>query len=76
MPTTHAARVEWLYEQWQHIDDWIGEVHPHIFGNEADSGERQSERWEKLKAEERKAKGAESALDERCKHGVVELAPP
>jgi len=37
--------------------------HPHIFGNEADSGERQSERWEKLKAAERAAKGASGVLD-------------
>jgi 1-acyl-sn-glycerol-3-phosphate acyltransferase len=28
VPATAAARVDWLYEQWQHLDDWIGEVHP------------------------------------------------
>ena len=37
--------------------------HPHIFGDAADNGEGQSERWEKLKADERAAKGADSALD-------------
>ena len=41
--------------------------HPHIFGDAPDIaanwGERQSERWEKLKAAERAAKGATSALD-------------
>lgn len=37
--------------------------HPHIFGDEADSGERQTDRWEKLKAAERAAKGASGALD-------------
>jgi len=37
--------------------------HPHIFGDAADDGQRQSERWERLKAAERSAKGATSALD-------------
>ncbi len=44
--------------------------HPHIFGGEDDSGEHQTERWEKLKAEERKAKGASSALD-----GIAQALP-
>jgi nucleoside triphosphate diphosphatase len=37
--------------------------HPHIFGEEADSGEHQTERWERLKASERAERGATSALD-------------
>jgi ATP diphosphatase len=37
--------------------------HPHIFGDAADDGERQTQRWEKLKAAERAARGATSALD-------------
>ena len=37
--------------------------HPHIFGNEQGSEEPQKERWERLKAAERNAEGATSALD-------------
>lgn len=37
--------------------------HPHIFGDVIDDGERQAERWEKLKAAERHANGASGALD-------------
>ena len=37
--------------------------HPHIFGDAVASDEHQTERWEKLKASERKAAGATSALD-------------
>ncbi len=37
--------------------------HPHIFGQEEDTGQSREERWERLKAEERSAKGASSALD-------------
>ena len=37
--------------------------HPHIFGNAVDDGEDQSRRWEALKAAERAAAGATSALD-------------
>lgn len=37
--------------------------HPHIFGQAPASDERQTERWENLKAAERAAKGADSALD-------------
>lgn len=47
----------------QAIAEKLEARHPHIFGEEADSGEPQHERWEKLKAAERKAQGAESALD-------------
>lgn len=36
--------------------------HPHIFGDET-TGDAQTERWEKLKARERAAKGAKSAID-------------
>lgn len=45
------------------ISDKLEARHPHIFGDAADHGERQTERWEKLKAAERAAKGATSALD-------------
>jgi ATP diphosphatase len=37
--------------------------HPHIFGDAAHDGERQDDRWEKLRAAERAAGGATSALD-------------
>ncbi len=37
--------------------------HPHIFGDAPDQGESREERWENLKAKEREAKGATSALD-------------
>jgi ATP diphosphatase len=37
--------------------------HPHIFGDEDDEGQSREERWERLKAEEREAKGATSAMD-------------
>jgi len=37
--------------------------HPHIFGDASADLQPQTERWEKLKAEERAAKGATSALD-------------
>ena len=37
--------------------------HPHIFGDAADTGQSREQRWESLKAEERAAKGATSALD-------------
>jgi ATP diphosphatase len=37
--------------------------HPHIFGSMAHDGQRQTDRWEKLKAAERASKGATSALD-------------
>jgi ATP diphosphatase len=37
--------------------------HPHIFGEAADEGQSREERWEGLKAAERAAKGATSALD-------------
>jgi ATP diphosphatase len=37
--------------------------HPHIFGDAADHGHSREARWEQLKADERSAKGARSALD-------------
>ena len=37
--------------------------HPHIFGEEKDSGSSQTDRWEMLKAAERKAMGKTSAMD-------------
>lgn len=37
--------------------------HPHIFGDAEMPGGMREERWEAIKAEERKAKGAASALD-------------
>lgn len=45
------------------IADKLEARHPHIFGDAADNGERQTDRWEKLKAAERQAKGASGALD-------------
>lgn len=45
------------------ISDKLEKRHPHIFGDDADNGERQTDRWEKLKAAERAAKGATSALE-------------
>ena len=45
------------------IADKLEARHPHIFGDAIHDGEHQSERWEKLKAAERAAKGATSALD-------------
>lgn len=44
------------------ISDKLEARHPHIFGNDV-SGDAQTERWEKLKARERAAKGAKSAID-------------
>jgi ATP diphosphatase len=44
------------------ISDKLEARHPHIFGDDT-GGEHQTERWEKLKARERAAKGAQSAVD-------------
>jgi ATP diphosphatase len=44
------------------ISDKLEARHPHIFGDDA-SGDAQTERWEQLKAKERAAKGATSAID-------------
>ncbi len=45
------------------IADKLEARHPHIFGTAADDGQEQSHRWETLKAAEREAQGATSALD-------------
>lgn len=45
------------------IADKLVARHPHIFGDAEMPGGMREERWEALKAEERKAKGAASALD-------------
>ena len=37
--------------------------HPHIFGDAADEGQSREQSWEQLKADERRAQGAQSALD-------------
>jgi hypothetical protein len=29
IPAGADARIAWLYEQWQRVDDWIGGVPPH-----------------------------------------------
>jgi len=29
IPIGDDARIQWLYEHWQRIDDWVGEGHPH-----------------------------------------------
>ncbi|AOR76049.1 nucleoside triphosphate pyrophosphohydrolase [Novosphingobium resinovorum] len=44
------------------ISDKLEARHPHIFGDDA-TGDAQTDRWEKLKAKERAAKGATSAID-------------
>lgn len=44
------------------ISDKLEARHPHIFGDDA-SGDAQTDRWEKLKAQERADKGASSAVD-------------
>ncbi|MFC0203088.1 nucleoside triphosphate pyrophosphohydrolase [Novosphingobium soli] len=44
------------------IADKLEARHPHIFGD-ASAAEAQTDRWEKLKAQERAAKGATSAVD-------------
>lgn len=46
----------------QAVSDKLEARHPHIFGDDT-SGSSQSERWEAIKAQERSAQGATSALD-------------
>ena len=46
------------------IADKLEARHPHIFGSAAIEAEPQGERWERLKAEERAAQGATSAMDD------------
>jgi ATP diphosphatase len=45
------------------IADKLEARHPHIFGDEPPPGEARDERWEALKAAERRQKGATSAMD-------------
>ena len=45
------------------IADKLEARHPHIFGDEAPPGGERDARWEALKAAEREAKGAQSAMD-------------
>lgn len=45
------------------IADKMETRHPHIFGTEPDRGQSREQRWESIKADERAAKGARSALD-------------
>lgn len=45
------------------ISDKMQTRHPHIFGGQADTGQSRETHWEQLKADERSAKGAQSALD-------------
>lgn len=45
------------------ISDKLLARHPHVFGNDKKGAKQQTERWETLKAAERNAKGATSALD-------------
>lgn len=54
----------------QAMSDKLEARHPHIFGSEVLAGGMMEERWEKLKAEERACKGAQSALD-----GVAKALP-
>ena len=45
------------------ISDKMEARHPHIFGDAGHGGQMREERWEQLKAAEREAKGATSAMD-------------
>lgn len=45
------------------ISDKMHARHPHVFGDQPDLGQSREIRWEALKAQERAAKGASSALD-------------
>lgn len=45
------------------VADKLEARHPHIFGAEAGDSESQTQRWERIKAEERAAKGAAGTLD-------------
>lgn len=45
------------------ISDKMESRHPHVFGGAPDLGQSREVRWEALKAQERSAKGASSALD-------------
>jgi nucleoside triphosphate diphosphatase len=45
------------------ISDKMELRHPHIFGEATDEGQSREERWERVKADERLAKGVQGALD-------------
>jgi ATP diphosphatase len=45
------------------ISDKMEARHPHIFGDAANDGDGRELRWERIKADERAAKGASGALD-------------
>ena len=45
------------------IGDKMEARHPHIFSDTPDAGQSREDRWEALKAKERRAKGSTSALD-------------
>lgn len=45
------------------ISDKMEARHPHLFGDTADDGHGREVRWERIKAEERAAKGVAGALD-------------
>ena len=45
------------------ISDKMEARHPHLFGDAANDGHGRDERWERIKAEERAAKGAAGVLD-------------
>lgn len=45
------------------VADKLEARHPHIFGDGAGESEPQTQRWERIKAEERAARGAAGALD-------------
>ena len=45
------------------ISDKMEARHPHLFGSAADDGDGREARWERIKADERAAKGAAGALD-------------
>ena len=47
----------------QSIADKLEARHPHIFAEATTEDEPQGQRWERLKAQERQAKGADSAVD-------------
>ncbi len=52
------------------ISDKMHARHPHVFGDQPDLGQSREARWEALKAQERAAMGASSALD-----GVASTLP-
>lgn len=47
----------------QAIGDKLVNRHPHLFGTQAGEPASQTERWERIKEDERKAKGEASAMD-------------